>query len=84
MATIKFVSPQVLDADSKLLRNISHYHFNGLGKAIRPNIVLTAAKAFNSDSDHTTRYCYRFYSKLSILCANFCFCEMDSYRVVTT
>lgn len=47
---VMFLYLQVLGTDSRLLRNISHYHFNGLGKAIRPNIVITAAKAFNSDS----------------------------------
>ncbi|XP_067932639.1 all trans-polyprenyl-diphosphate synthase PDSS1-like isoform X1 [Watersipora subatra] len=46
----------VLNTDSALLRDISHYHFNGLGKAVRPTIILTAAQAFNYDSSRGSRW----------------------------
>jgi len=42
---------QVLDTKSAILSKVSHYHFNGLGKAVRPRIVLAAAQAFNFDED---------------------------------
>ncbi|KAF6026633.1 PDSS1 [Bugula neritina] len=46
---------KVLDTKSAILSKVSHYHFNGLGKAVRPRIVLAAAQAFNFDEDGRLR-----------------------------